>query len=1334
MIIKRKTENSGAFFHCFLRNGAKRLFWVMLLVCMALCLLLPAASVKTEAATGMTLKELQAKFPGIGDGKTNYNTYWNHADNPGSSNNNQDGWTTTPCQKHTSGVSNTCNAFCLNGTNYSWQCMGYAEKLGYDATGYNPRLNKNGWQTYSSSSAVDSIKAGDIVCYNNGGHTIYVTAVNGDTVTYTDVNSDYQCIIKWNKQVSKSALKNSFSFLRSAPQELQTGNDSYSLDVNAYLDGTLCGDAGDYGTFDVYINGTRVADDVNDYYTSWPEGTTYQITDIRANDGYTYDGIRNSTSLSGTLHGNREVRLVFNTAGRGPSNVTVAKGLYKLSPACAPGSCLDSEGRTTDSGANVVINGSDGHASQIFYISGTGDGYYYLRPGNGGCALDMEGGGSEAGNNVQYCTYNGTSAQQWAFYDAGDGYIIIAPRDNTLLSLDVDNAWTDDGTNVNAWYDNGSDAQRWKLNASGGYTYAVDGSGNATITGYLGSAGVLTIPSVIDGHPVTVIGKSAFSRNSKLTSVTIPASVTTIGHWAFDDCLSLTGITIPDSVESIGTAAFQGCKAATYVSIGSGVKTIGSSAFNICDNLTEVTIPSSVTFIGSGAFAQCDRLTKISVAAGNADYRSINGVLFNYSGTLLHSFPAGLSGTYTIPSGVTSIAENAFCGCYGLTSITIPASVTTIAEYAFDCCALSDVWYGGTQAQWNQISIGSNNDPLLNATLHCTAPLTVTSLTANKTSANVGDPITWTATATGGSGTLKYCFYIYNGSTAVWKGSYGTARTVTYTPGEAGAWKVKVFVKDTAGNSVSKLGGAVTVTDSTTPLTVTSLTANKTSANVGDPITWTASATGGSGTVQYCFYVYNGSTVVQKGSYGASKTVSYTPTEAGSYKAKVFVKDAAGATANTVSGTVTVASATPLTVTSIKANKTSAKVGESITWTASATGGSGTVQYCFYVYNGSAVVKKGSYSTAKTYTYTPTEAGSWKAKVFVKDAAGATANKVSSTVTVASATPLTVTSIKANKTSANVGDSITWTATAAGGSGTLKYCFYVYKGDAVVQKGTTYGTGRTVTYTPTAAGVWKVKVFVMDAAGTKISLLGGAVTVTAPSSPLSITSLKANKTSANLGDSITWTATATGGSGTLKYCFYIYNGNTIVQKGTTYGTGRTVTYTPTSAGTWKAKVFVMDGAGTKVSLLGGNVTVTAPSSPLTVTGIKANTSMTTVGDPITWTATATGGSGTLKYCFYIYKDGTVIQKGTAYGTGRTVTYAPTSAGIYSAKVFVMDAAGTKISLLGGSVTVNGFNAPLREPLPELWPSDEDGRQDFPAPTRVTSPDADVPGKIVLPGV
>jgi uncharacterized repeat protein (TIGR02543 family) len=123
---------------------------------------------------------------------------------------------------------------------------------------------------------------------------------------------------------------------------------------------------------------------------------------------------------------------------------------------------------------------------------------------------------------------------------------------------------------------------------SGDYEYTENGE-NATITGYTGPGGNITIPvAIINGmntYSVTSIGEYAFYDCTSLTSVTIPNSVTSIGEYAFYDCTSLTSVTIPNSVTSIVDYAFY-----------------------YCTNLTSVTIPNSVTSIGDYAFLNCPSL------------------------------------------------------------------------------------------------------------------------------------------------------------------------------------------------------------------------------------------------------------------------------------------------------------------------------------------------------------------------------------------------------------------------------------------------------------------------------------------------------------------------------------------------------------------------------------------------------------------------------------------------------------------------------------------------------------------------------------------------------
>lgn len=117
--------------------------------------------------------------------------------------------------KYPNGCNNDTYSWYVAGSLVGYQCHGYARWLSYYVWGSDFR-NGNGtnWTRYeatSSDSKIDKLVPGDVIRYRGGtskswNHTIFVTSISGDTVYFTDCNSDGNCTVKWDRSFSKSTL------------------------------------------------------------------------------------------------------------------------------------------------------------------------------------------------------------------------------------------------------------------------------------------------------------------------------------------------------------------------------------------------------------------------------------------------------------------------------------------------------------------------------------------------------------------------------------------------------------------------------------------------------------------------------------------------------------------------------------------------------------------------------------------------------------------------------------------------------------------------------------------------------------------------------------------------------------------------------------------------------------------------------------------------------------------------------------------------------------------------------------------------------------------------
>ena len=215
---------------------------------------------------------------------------------------------------------------------------------------------------------------------------------------------------------------------------------------------------------------------------------------------------------------------------------------------------------------------------------------------------------------------------------------------------------------------------------------------------------------------IKTIGESAFYGCTNLTTVTLPDSISTIDEEAFSDCYSLTSIDFPETLDSIGISAFADCSALKEIDIPESVDSIGACAFYDCSNLEKVVLREGLGAIGTAAFAYCDKISEITLPEGVTEITE-NAFYYCYD----------LEKVY-IPDSVTSIGYSAFEWCYDLEFIRLPAALSYVGDSAFyGCDYLDHVFFAGTEEQWKNTEIGSDNYNLENVTIHFNTDNTIES-------------------------------------------------------------------------------------------------------------------------------------------------------------------------------------------------------------------------------------------------------------------------------------------------------------------------------------------------------------------------------------------------------------------------------------------------------------------------------------------------------------------------------------------------------------------------------------------------------------------------------
>ncbi|MDY2729340.1 MAG: alpha-amylase family glycosyl hydrolase [Clostridium sp.] len=369
----------------------------------------------------------------------------------------------------------------------------------------------------------------------------------------------------------------------------------------------------------------------------------------------------------------------------------------------------------------------------------------------------------------------------------------------------------------------------------------------------------------------------------------------------------------------------------------------------------------------------------------------------------------------------------------------------------------------------------------------------VEGITANPTKGEVNKETTFTAKASGGSGTLSYEFF--NGTTSIGKSEDGKC---TWTPDEAGSYKIKVVVTDESKNSDSaQMTYTVSADDPKPPikkLSIKSVEASSDTIKVGDSTTISVVTENGTGDVQYKFS--DGKTVLQK--YSSESEYVFEPTEAGDYVITVTAKDEDG---NEDSEDIKIkvdektpidppiGDENPVTLASFKPDKQAPQtVGTKVTFTATAEDGVGDIVYAFYINGSSKPAQKGS---KNTFAWTPAEEGTYTIKVVITDDSEESSvenddntaeltykvTKSGTTTDPEDPTEAIKVSLKANSDSIQVGKEVKFTAETSNADGDVTYTFYV---DGKKKQS---GASNEFVWTPAEEGSYKIQVEAVDEEG-----------------------------------------------------------------------------------------------------------------------------------------------------------------------------------------------------------------------------------------------------------
>lgn len=504
----------------------------------------------------------------------------------------------------------------------------------------------------------------------------------------------------------------------------------------------------------------------------------------------------------------------------------------------------------------------------------------------------------------------------------------------------------------------------------------------------------------IDFSKVTDISHM-FMNCSSLTNLDIgnwDVSNVTDAGFMFYNCSGLVNLEIGDWNVSSMTCAeymFSNCSSLTHLDLSSfdlSSLFFYMDIFDYCDELKEVTMPKNWGVRKDGIiseFKSCMARTKVTswtdIATGDV-YEGLPNTLIEGHKYVETKLQLTVSSDFTTVTSGNDIT---------ISTLLINSSSSENYTYKFivydidtkqwtklqDFSSSSSYTWKTTDAGNKQIYVDvkdSKGNVTRSQAVNVKVEETTKPLAISATKQEADKTVTFTANGTGGSGKYSYKFIVYNKTTNSWAKlqDFSEKNTFTWTKGNAGDRYFYVDVKDnTTGKTVRSQALNVKIDATSTP--TSTLTASTANVNVGGKVTLTAKATAGSGKYTYKFLIYNPATKqwAKLQDFSNNSTFTWTAGSAGARQFYVDVKDSNGKVTRSKVVNVQVGNAQSVTKLSVKAtaSTTANKVGQNVTFTATANGGAGGYTYKFLVYN------KTTKQWAKIQDFSATSKLTWKA-------------------------------------------------------------------------------------------------------------------------------------------------------------------------------------------------------------------------------------------------------------------------------------------------------------------------------------------------------------------